>query len=199
MTVMLMGLTPSTVTAKDKNKRGKDPKNPHYRSAQPVVFVERGVEFFIFPDGSFDFNTDYGHKRSRYSHRSTLSSNYGRVWNGSGRSHGVYVSYDRFGQVRRINNMSIDYDRRGKVRHIGSVVMKYNRGNGRLKQVGSLRVNYNHWGTIVHSYGSVNPFNRDLNCGISGDFEPYAYHFQNDDDYIYYRDGDRTRRKRRLK
>ena len=37
--------------------------NKRYRYTQPVVFVERGVEFLIFPNGEFDFNTDiyYGY------------------------------------------------------------------------------------------------------------------------------------------
>jgi hypothetical protein len=28
-----------------------------FRNAEPIVFMERGVEFFVFADGQFDFNT----------------------------------------------------------------------------------------------------------------------------------------------
>ena len=28
-----------------------------YRHAEPIVFVERGIEFYVFPNGEFDFNT----------------------------------------------------------------------------------------------------------------------------------------------
>ena len=27
-----------------------------YRYAEPIVFMERGIEFMIFPNGEFDFN-----------------------------------------------------------------------------------------------------------------------------------------------
>jgi hypothetical protein len=30
-----------------------------FRNAEPIVFMERGVEFFVFADGQFDFNTDH--------------------------------------------------------------------------------------------------------------------------------------------
>lgn len=28
-----------------------------YRYAEPIVFMERGIEFYVFPNGEFDFNT----------------------------------------------------------------------------------------------------------------------------------------------
>ena len=57
-TVLLIGLT--TVSASESNvvtQGGDLDITKRYRYAQPIVFVERGVEFLIFPDGSFDFNT----------------------------------------------------------------------------------------------------------------------------------------------
>ena len=57
--VLLMGLT--TVTAAEKVEtasKGEDLTINYYNHfIQPIQFVERGVEFLIFPDGTFDFNT----------------------------------------------------------------------------------------------------------------------------------------------
>ena len=53
-------MTLSTVSAAvDHTARiqGEDLNQTRYNYAQPIQFVERGVEFLIFPDGSFDFNT----------------------------------------------------------------------------------------------------------------------------------------------
>jgi hypothetical protein len=59
--MVLMGLTSATTTAKAAVLQGEDFKNTtRYRYAEPIMFVERGVEFLIFPDGSFDFNTNIG-------------------------------------------------------------------------------------------------------------------------------------------
>ena len=86
-----------------------------YRYAQPILFVERGVEFLIFADGSFDFNTEifYDSPRDVYykDRRNRRSRNYGAPGHGYGRSNrGTLVRHDRFGRVRRIGNVFINYD-----------------------------------------------------------------------------------------
>ena len=30
----------------------------NFNDAEPISFTERGIEFYVFPDGQFDFNTE---------------------------------------------------------------------------------------------------------------------------------------------
>ena len=56
---LLIGLTSASATElHHQKKKTKIDKTKRYRYAQPIMFVERGVEFLVFPDGSFDFNTN---------------------------------------------------------------------------------------------------------------------------------------------
>ena len=201
---MLIGLTSATATtAGYAVSNGEDLNNARYRFAEPIVFIERGVEFLIFPDGSFDFNTEIVNNTSNVyyrtnTRRSSVNTTYGapgtinRVQYSNPRSTGVIVTHDHNGQVRRIGNVFINYDREGRIKRAGSVYMSYQRGNGLLRQVGGLRVNYNRWGEIVHVSGIVNHYNANFNCGLGSghggnnviginDVDHY------DDDYYYYR------------
>lgn len=201
---MLIGLTSATATtAGYAVSNGEDFNTAPYRFAEPIVFIERGVEFLIFPDGSFDFNTEIANNTSSAyyrsnTRRSSVNTTYGapgtvsRVHYSSPRPRGVIITHDNNGKVRRIGNVFINYDREGKIKRAGSVYMSYQRGNGLLKQVGGLRVNYNRWGEIVHVSGIVNHNNADYNCGIDSsqggnnfisinDIDHY------DEDYYYYR------------
>lgn len=177
---LLIGLT--SVSASEfnhqKQKNALD-KTKRYRYAQPIMFVERGVEFLIFPDGSFDFNTNaynsyfndvyYG----RNSRRSHVNKTYGAPGTRTKRNsyhynnRGVSISHDRDGKIRRIGNVYLNYDRYGKIKRAGSVYMSYSRGyHATLTQVGGLRVHYNRWGEIVNTRGQVNRFNDYCNfCG----------------------------------
>ncbi len=59
-TGLLMGLTTVTAAEKSSAKQGTDlDLASRYRYAQPILFVERGVEFLIFTDGSFDFRDGF--------------------------------------------------------------------------------------------------------------------------------------------
>ena len=205
-TVLLSAL--STVIASEINseKHNGILDEARYRYAQPIMFVERGVEFLIFPDGSFDFNTEintygdvYYRSPSRSSsRRGSVNTTYGapaQVHNG-----GVIITHDSNGKVRRIGNVFINYDREGKIKRAGSVYMTYNRGNGRLKQVGGLRVNYNVWGEIVSQFGFVNHESLYMN-----NYTDIAYtHTGNDqgyydEDYYYYRQGSEVKKQKKLK
>ncbi|TXE17273.1 hypothetical protein ES692_09825 [Psychroserpens burtonensis] len=56
---LLTGLTSAQAsTTGHVVRNGEDLNNVRYRFTEPIVFIERGVEFMIFPDGSFDFNTE---------------------------------------------------------------------------------------------------------------------------------------------
>ncbi|WP_156113418.1 hypothetical protein [Wocania ichthyoenteri] len=152
-TGLLIGLT--TVSATELNhqdQKTKLNKTKRYRYAQPIMFAERGVEFLVFPDGSFDFNTNYedtfyndSYYKKRTSKRHNINKTYGapgkRVKHTSyrHRSGGVSISHDRDGKVRRIGNLFLNYDRYGKLKRVGSIYMSYKR-NGTLTQVGGLNL-----------------------------------------------------------
>ncbi|OUR90714.1 hypothetical protein A9Q87_12220 [Flavobacteriales bacterium 34_180_T64] len=198
---MLIGLATVAAAGQVSATRGNDLKNTaRYRFAEPIVFIERGVEFLIFPDGSFDFNTEIeanfsdSYYRTSNSRRGTVNSTYGtpgtlsRIHYSRPRSKGVIITHDGQGRVRRIGNVFINYNRHGQIKRAGSVYMSYQRGNDRLKQVGGLRVNYNRWGEIVHIAGVVNHYNSQFNCGIGYNHSNYAFNDTHyDDDFYYYR------------
>ncbi|WP_299554883.1 hypothetical protein [Seonamhaeicola sp.] len=219
---LLMGLT--TVTASEFHhgkKRKHLNKTKHYRYVQPIVFIERGVEFLIFPDGSFDFNTninDNYYRYNNYNRRNNVNVTFGAPnryfrYNNYG-NRGMSISHDRDGRVRRIGNVYLNYDRYGKIKRAGTVYMNYNRGNGRLNQVGGLSVDYNRWGEIVRTHGRVNRFNdyqgiysRDMDhpfkkhkhrydddCDEDDDWYDDDDIYYNDDQYYYYKQNGKVKK-----
>ena len=203
ITGMLLSIT--AVSATNIHPKPKDHLeiSKHYRYAQPIVFVERGVEFSVFPDGSFDFDvlheTYYNGSNSR---RTAVNASYAtrnlHVQYTSGRYNRPMVIKDRFGNITRIGNTPIYYDCMGDVTQIGSVDIDYRRGNKTVSRVGGLRVNYNHWGQIIYTSGSVNHFNRDLNCQMAmGDDTFYDNHYDND--YFYYKKGGELKKHKKNK
>jgi hypothetical protein len=80
-TILLLftGMLLSTHTEAADNPFLKDnilDHSKHYRIAEPISFVQRGIEFFIFPDGSFDFNTHYNDMFLNNSRRSNINASY---------------------------------------------------------------------------------------------------------------------------
>ena len=127
-----------------------------FRNADPIVFTERGVEFYVFPDGQFDFNTrpstgDMYYKQGRRT--SAVNKTYGSPANGQNRNYGVKVEHDYNGRVRRVGNVMINYDANDRVKRVGSVYMTYNRYA--LDRVGDLQIIYNRRGQIVDLVGAV--------------------------------------------
>ena len=217
LAMMLVGLTSVTATtAGDAVLNGEDFKNARYRYAQPILFVERGVEFLIFPDGSFDFNTevlhgvpnddDYYYKRNRRRNNRTYGAPGTRYHN---RDRGVLVRHDRLGRVRRIGNVFMNYDRQGRIKRIGSVYMSYRRGQ--LKQVGGLRILYNRYGDVIGTRGHVNFSNQGCGfCGTTGctldHFDTYSQNDWDDDlnddwddDYYYYKRNGKIKKQKKHK
>ena len=164
-----------------------------YRNAEPIVFVERGVEFYVFPNGEFDFNTVRTATPNRprgNSFNSTFGAPNVHSYNNH-RNNGVRIEHDHFGRVRRIGNVFINYDAFGRIRRAGSVYMRYN--SFALTQVGNLRIVYNRRGQIISVYGTVNGFNHGYVYNPGG-FGGNTYYntnvFNNDDfegDFYYYR------------
>ncbi|WP_298496382.1 hypothetical protein [uncultured Algibacter sp.] len=170
---LLIGLTAAAATKQNTNNpKTKFEKNKNYKYAQPITFMERGVEFLIFPDGSFDFNThsnnDFyndSYYRNNTRRRNINSNKRGPNSNIQYNSNpylnrGISISRDRDGIVRRIGNVYLNYDRYGRLSRVGSIFIKYNRGrNSELTNVGGLRVKYNKRGEIIYTRGNVNRYN----------------------------------------
>lgn len=221
MAMMLLGLTSATATtAGDAVLNGEDFNNTRYSFIEPILFVERGVEFLVFPDGSFDFNTevfstasnddDYYYRRSNTRTRRSTNRTYGApgtTYNAEDR--GVLIQHDRQGRVRRIGNVFVNYDRQGRLKRAGSVYMSYRRGQ--LAQVGGLRILYNRHGDAIGTSGFVNFSNQGCGiCGISGcaidhfDFDQSDNNNWNDDwnddqDHYYYRKDGKTKKQKKIK
>lgn len=217
---MLIGLASATAAEMSSALDGKDLRiTKRYRYTQPILFVERGVEFLIFPNGEFDFNTeivdgpftDDNYYRQNNSRRSSVNATFGapgtRVRFSNPR--GTLILHDRFGNVRRIGNVFINYDSRGRVKRIGSVYMRYR--HNRLKQVGGLSIQYNRWGDMVGLHGSIKRHYQS--CGICGISGCTMDHFSNDhdddwynngfgefdDDYFYYKQNGKNKKRKKTK
>ena len=97
-----------------------------YAYTNAVNFIERGIEFYVFPNGEFDFYPIYL----------------------NGRNHRFLDIRRNFnGQIRRIENVRIRYDFFGNVTRIGDIFLRYRRG--RLVEVGNLNIRYNRWGEPI--------------------------------------------------
>lgn len=210
MAMVLVGLTSATATtAGDAVLNGEDLKTNRYNFTQPISFIERGVEFLIFPDGSFDFNTevfttnpsndDFYYRRNRRSTNHTYGAPGNNQYN-TGR--GVIIKHDRLGRVRRIGNVFINYDRQGRIKRAGTVYMTYRRGQ--LKQVGGLRILYNRYGVVIGTRGAVNHSN--IGNGIYGtdNDTPYTYEDNwydswDNNDFYYYRKNGKVKKQKKIK
>ncbi|OEK08559.1 hypothetical protein A8C32_03665 [Flavivirga aquatica] len=218
---LLIGLTTASATElnNQKTKNNTDTTN-RYRYAQPIMFIERGIEFLIFPDGSFDFNTNindnlyddvYYRRQSRRGHinKTHKSKNKRIQYNNYHSNKGISIFRDRYGKVRRIGNVYLNYDRSGKIKRAGSVYINYNRGRHKtLNQVGGLKVYYNHWGEIIKTYGEVKRHSTYCNfCGAQSctvnHFHKNRHHndssHNNDDNYYYYKQNGKIKKHKKNK
>lgn len=160
---------------------------------EPISFNERGIEFFVFANGDFDFNTRPQDTQGDYFFKSAgkkgaeISRNHGSV------NYGVLVQFDSFGRVRRVGNTFINYDSRDRVSRIGTVFMRYNRFA--LEQIGGMRLVYNRFGEITDMIGSVK--GRTQTGFTSNYYGPtttsYASNYNSNSYYYYKADGTKAR------
>jgi hypothetical protein len=163
--VLGMFLMVSAVEAKNDNDRPKSNK-VNYSYENSVHFTTRGIDFFVFTNGDFDFNSNFNNAYSDYNNRNNLT-----------------IARDYNGKIKRVGTISIAYDFQGNVSTIGAISMKYYRN--KLTNVGHLKVRYNRWGNPVffgnvkdHFY-NVNGLKINLNIGAVCSYND-AYFFRND-------------------
>jgi hypothetical protein len=130
-----------------------DVATTRFNNDEPITFTERGIEFFVFSNGDFDFNTRPNDTQGDYFFKGAgKKENKGR----RPQNFGVLIEHDSFGRVRRVGNTFINYDFSDRVTRIGSIYMKYNRFA--LAQIGGMRLVYNRFGDVVDTVGSIKGF-----------------------------------------
>jgi hypothetical protein len=148
-----------------------------YRNAEPVIFMERGIEFMVFPNGDMDFNTQPSANGSMY-YRQAPGGRRNETYGASTANGGTRVEHDYNGKVRRVGNVYINYDYEGRVKRIGSVYMNYNRYA--LVQIGMLNIIYDYNGRIIDTRGYVNAASRSYvydPCGSNADYDYYGNNY----------------------
>ena len=126
-----------------------------YRGSVPFIFVERDVEFAIYPNGEFDFayvgpnyqNNPYNGPRRPFS------------YNG-GYNYDVYLQFDRFGAVVQVESVPIYYDYYGRITQAGNIIIRYT--GDYVTQIGNMHVIYERGNVYLASSGYVNSYNQHL-------------------------------------
>ena len=142
-----------------------------FNQNEPIEFIERGIAFYVFPNGEFDFNTTPTVNNDVYYRRTTTATSEGRR-NFIPENNGVRIEHDALGRVRRIGNVFINYDFQNRIKRIGTVYMSYNRFA--LDQIGGLKIIYNRRGQIINMHGSVKGFEANY-CNTNS----YEYNYNN--------------------
>jgi hypothetical protein len=169
-------------------------KTVNYYENEPLSFTERGIEFFVFPNGDFDFNTRPDDSQGNYQfktagRRSTEVNRGNRPIN-----YGVLIEQDSFGRVRRVGNTFINYDFSDRVTRIGTVYMQYNRFA--LDQIGNMRLIYNRHGQIVNTVGNIKG-NRYQGYAYQNNQNNSPYYQNNNSSDYYYKKYDKDEKDRK--
>jgi hypothetical protein len=153
-----------------------------FNQNEPIEFIERGIAFYVFPNGEFDFNTTPTVNNDVYYRRSANATPEGRR-NFVPENNGVRIEHDALGRVRRIGNVFINYDFQNRIKRIGTVYMSYNRFA--LDQIGGLKIIYNRRGQIINMHGSVKGFEANYCNTNSYEYNNYNNAPSNTNQYYY--------------
>ena len=173
--LFLVGTATQTLANHQNNVDRNLHKNYDCNHTNTIQFVEEGVLYTITAQGSFEYEI----LRNRFAYRT-----YGKLGKFQKRkfkhlqrrNFRPFITKDRLGRIRSINNTFITYKRNGKVKTIGSIPIYYKRG--RLVQVGNMELVYNRFGALRHTNGHVNRFNKKF---WHDDW--YVYNDRNNNDF----------------
>jgi len=186
LTVVSILLTASLAIAQERRNI-----NAGISFNEPLSFTERGIEFFVFLNGDFDFNTRSNDSQGAYFFKGAGKRGAATTMGRNPINYGVLIEHDSFGRVRRVGNTFINYDNFDRVSRIGSVYMRYNRFA--LTQIGGMTIVYNRRGDIVDMIGSVkgrrnNGFTNTY-YGTANNYNNNYYndYSHNNNDYYYYK------------
>lgn len=152
------------VSANDKNVPSEKTITIN-RYDEAISFIERGVQFHVFLNGDFEFDTP--------------NRNYYKYNNRRYRQNNIRIDRDYKGRIKRIGSNYIRYDYRGNVTRIGNIRIYYRRGV--VRKVGDLKVSYNNWGD-PYFYGNVHRDYYDSGIQFSLNFGTI---FNHNDRYFY--------------
>ncbi|MDT8414501.1 MAG: hypothetical protein RQ735_03900 [Flavobacteriaceae bacterium] len=108
-----------------------------------ITFQEKNVQFYLYPDGSFDFKVHHYDNPRESRVFASISTPYLQInYRGGGRDYynRAYLRYDRYGKITQIDDVYIDYDAYGQLRYIGSVNIYYH--NGYVSRISHPYANY---------------------------------------------------------
>ncbi|MEC4048351.1 hypothetical protein OX284_002835 [Flavobacterium sp. SUN046] len=128
-----------------------------YDYNEPISFMERGVAYYVFPNGDFDFNIAPQDVQANYYFRTMGRRSADRITDRIVNNYGVLIAQDNFGRICRIGNTFINYDYQNRVSRIGGIFIRYNQYA--LAQVGGLCLIYDNYGDIVNIVGTVKGYN----------------------------------------
>lgn len=180
-------VTAQVSTINETQRRGA---TIQFNNDEPFVFMERGIEFYVFQNGDFDFNTRPFDTQSTFIFRRGNTARPQVAVN-----YGVRIDHDSFGRVRRIGNTFINYDAFNRVNRIGGVFIRYNRFG--INQIGGMSIMYNRNGMIVGIVGNINGHrgNHQIVYGNGTFYGPVTNVVQNNhyfESYYYRTDGTRA-------
>jgi hypothetical protein len=150
---LLIGIT-SHATA--NNFKISECNTHSHFNGSAYIFEEGGVEFSVFSDGQFDFS--YTGQSNNSQVEVIFGSPNVNISFNAGHDYDLFVQYDDYGAVTQVENVPIYYDSYGRITRAGNVDIRYN--NRRIVRVGSLFVNYNHYGQFINTSGFINIHNQ---------------------------------------
>jgi len=189
--MFMMVSTAEATTGKIINSK---PGYYNYYNAKPVQFMEKGIKFFVYPNGDLEFNTN---SRARLTTQYVYTN--GKRYTKRVPFSKVSISRDYFGRIKRIGSVWINYNRMGKVSKVGSVYINYK--HRKLARVGGMRITYNRHGGVKY-FGQVKSghyhrnynhlydgmiLNYDDNYFYDDNFYNNFDQFDEDDTYYFYR------------
>lgn len=131
LTVMVTG---ATMNANEHWKHNFTKKS--IVKVNPIVFVEKGIQFSVLPNGSFKYSIlNLNHLQLHANRKYELNR-------------AVPALRDKKGNIVKVGDVRITYTKKGKILKIGSVDFIYK--NGKLKKVGDLKLIYLNNGGIAY-------------------------------------------------
>lgn len=127
--------------------------NDYNRHSDYIYFQEKNVSFYLYHDGTFDFEVHHYERPRETRVFASISTPYLQInYRGDGRDYynAPYVTYDRYGKVRRIGEVYIDYDGYGRLTYIGSVQVHYY--NNYVSSISHPRASYAHYNRYYRPY-----------------------------------------------
>lgn len=125
-----------------------------YKGSVPFVFIERDVEFAIFPNGEFDF----AYVGNNYQYNPYNGPRRPFSYNG-GYNYDMYLQFDRYGAVVQVESVPIYYDPYGRVSQIGNIRIKYY--GDYVGEIGNMHIIYERGNVYLASSGYVNSYNQN--------------------------------------